>query len=212
MHMDSWECRLRFLERIEQPFTSPLPRTTIALSSALDMPWLCIANAGPIWSSPCLIPTLDPSEHDARWCTHEMRKRSDPQASYPPFQVGARPTIFNGMPAVSEVHLRRLDRPDRLHRRAVAVISIDAPLQDVRCPPGPPPLAHEPAPQPTQPAAPVDHMRACMSKLTNSPGTIVHVVAHCRAFDICSKKECTGYINQCGRAPFVVEGWSPLMI
>lgn len=65
---------------------------------------------------------------------------ADPQASYPPFQVGARPTIFNGMPAVSEVHLRRLDRPERLHRRAVAVISINAPLQDVRRAPDPPAL------------------------------------------------------------------------
>ena len=41
------------------------------------------------------------------------------QATYPPFVVG-------GVAAVSEVHLRRLDRSDRLHRRAVAVVSIDA--------------------------------------------------------------------------------------
>ena len=34
-------------------------------------------------------------------------------------------------PAVTEVHLRRLDREDMLHRRAVAVISIDASAEQV---------------------------------------------------------------------------------
>ena len=36
------------------------------------------------------------------------------------------------MKALSEVHLRRLDSPDLLHRRAVTVISIDAHPQEVR--------------------------------------------------------------------------------
>ena len=36
------------------------------------------------------------------------------------------------MKALSEVHLRRLDSPDLLHRRAVTVISIDAEPQEVR--------------------------------------------------------------------------------
>ena len=48
------------------------------------------------------------------------------QALYPPFAVGARqpPAASHSPPAVSEVHLRRLDRDNILHRRAVAEILI----------------------------------------------------------------------------------------
>lgn len=56
------------------------------------------------------------------------------QALYPPFAVGARqPAVAShSPPAVSEVHLRRLDRDNILHRRAVAEILIDASPQEVR--------------------------------------------------------------------------------
>ena len=55
------------------------------------------------------------------------------QALYPPFAVGARqPTAAShSPPAVSEVHLRRLDRDNILHRRAVAEVLIDASPQEV---------------------------------------------------------------------------------
>lgn len=47
------------------------------------------------------------------------------QATYPAFGVGTRPYL-------SEVHLRRLDVDEYLHRRAVAVITIGASLQEAR--------------------------------------------------------------------------------
>lgn len=61
------------------------------------------------------------------------------QALYPPFSVGLSPsggvqsatTSRASEPAVSEVHLRRLDRPDMLHRRAVSLISINATPDEV---------------------------------------------------------------------------------
>lgn len=63
---------------------------------------------------------------------------ASPQALYPPFSVGLGPggglqAAGSGCePAVSEVHLRRLDRPDMMHRRAVALISINATPDEVR--------------------------------------------------------------------------------
>ena len=53
------------------------------------------------------------------------------QASYPAFGVEAA-LEAGAMKALSEVHLRRLDSPDLLHRRAVTVISIDARPEEVR--------------------------------------------------------------------------------
>ena len=53
------------------------------------------------------------------------------QALYPPFSVGLGPRPAAAEPAVTEVHLRRLDREGMLHRRAVAVISIDASPEQV---------------------------------------------------------------------------------
>lgn len=53
------------------------------------------------------------------------------QAMYPPFAVGAPTAALPGGPAVSEVHLRRLDRDNILHRRAVAEICIDASTEEV---------------------------------------------------------------------------------
>lgn len=50
---------------------------------------------------------------------------------YPPFAVGAPTAALPGGPAVSEVHLRRLDRDNILHRRAVAEICIDASTEEV---------------------------------------------------------------------------------
>ena len=53
------------------------------------------------------------------------------QALYPPFSVGLGLRPGAAEPAVTEVHLRRLDRDGMLHRRAVAVISIDASPEQV---------------------------------------------------------------------------------
>jgi hypothetical protein len=60
------------------------------------------------------------------------------QALYPPFSVGANGArqplaASHSAPAVSEVHLRRLDRDNILHRRAVAEILVDTSPQEV-CP------------------------------------------------------------------------------
>lgn len=46
------------------------------------------------------------------------------QASYPAFDLGNKRANL-------EVHLRRLDREDRLHRRAVAAVNVNASVEDV---------------------------------------------------------------------------------
>lgn len=58
------------------------------------------------------------------------------QTSYPPFELGGlgnsgSPQLAFPGDSVREVHLRRLDQPDKLHRRAVSVITIDAAVNDV---------------------------------------------------------------------------------
>lgn len=44
--------------------------------------------------------------------------------------TGGPPLVAAG-DGVREMHLRRMDEPGKLHRRAVSVITIEAPLDDV---------------------------------------------------------------------------------
>lgn len=60
----------------------------------------------------------------------EARERAG-QASYPAFGVEAQ-LEAGALEALGEVHLRRLDSPALLHRRAVTVISIEATPQEAR--------------------------------------------------------------------------------
>lgn len=62
----------------------------------------------------------------------EARERAG-QASYPAFGVEVQ-LEAGALEALGEVHLRRLDSPDLLHRRAVTVISIEATPQEVPYP------------------------------------------------------------------------------
>ena len=54
------------------------------------------------------------------------------QATYPAFSTPDTGGVLVRMEGVTEVHLRRLDGPGVLHRRAVAVIKINASTSEVR--------------------------------------------------------------------------------
>lgn len=63
-------------------------------------------------------------------CLNAEKICGTPQASYPAFGMDEA-LEASALRSLSEVHLRRLDSPDLLHRRAVTVISIEATPQEV---------------------------------------------------------------------------------
>ncbi|KAK9823512.1 hypothetical protein WJX72_003333 [[Myrmecia] bisecta] len=81
---------------------------------------------------PAPLPAADappPVVQEQLQADERRRQQQSLQSSYPAFGVGWK--RVGGMSALSEVHLRRLDGDDFLHRRAVAVIAVDASPADV---------------------------------------------------------------------------------
>ncbi|KAK9837252.1 hypothetical protein WJX81_001866 [Elliptochloris bilobata] len=79
---------------------------------------------------PAVMPPVAEGPHSSSRAEERRRRQEQVEASYPAFGVEAA-LEAGALKALSEVHLRRLDSPDLLHRRAVTVISVDADPQEV---------------------------------------------------------------------------------